>query len=244
MKHLFSWRRITANRHQKASEIHDEKMGFLNILILFLSVYVLAALLLDMFIDLPHEVSRLLILIDDIICLVFLCDFGLRFYRAKNKLRFMRWGWIVLVSSIPTMEYMRAGRAIRLLRILRILRAFRSTRHLIQHVFRSRTRGTLATAAIIAVLTIIFSSISILEVEHDPKSNIKTAEDAIWWSYVTITSVGYADKYPVTTEGRIIAALLMAVGVGLFGTFTAFLASWFVEKTKKEEAHGRKTNSE
>lgn len=244
MKHLFSWRRITANKHQKAGEVHDEKLGFLNILILFLSVYVLVALLLDTFIHLPHEISRLLILIDDIICLVFLYDFCLRFYRAKNKLRFMKWGWIDLVSSIPSLEYMRAGRAIRLLRILRILRAFRSTRHLIQHVFRSRTRGTLATAAIIAILTIIFSSISILEVEHDPHSNIKTAEDAIWWSYVTITSVGYGDKYPVTTEGRIIAALLMAVGVGLFGTFTAFLASWFVEKTKKEDAHGPKKHSE
>ena len=156
----------------------------------------------------------------------------------------MKWGWIDLVSSIPSLEYMRAGRAIRLIRILRILRAFRSTRHLIQHVFKSRTRGTLATAAIIAVLTIIFSSISILEVEHDPESNIKTAEDAIWWSYVTITTVGYGDKYPVTTEGRIIAAILMTVGVGLFGTFTAFLASWFVDKTKKEEAHGPKTKSD
>src|SRR6476659_718430 len=99
MKHLFSWRRITANKHQKASEIHDDKLGFLNILILFLSVYVLAALLLDTFVRLPHEVSRLLILIDDIICLVFLYDFCLRFYRAKNKLRFMKWGWIDLVSS-------------------------------------------------------------------------------------------------------------------------------------------------
>ena len=105
---------------------------------------------------------------------------------------------------------------------------------------RERTQGALTAAAIIAVLMVIFSSIAILQVEDDPSSNIKTAEDAIWWSYVTITTVGYGDRFPVTTEGRIIAALLMTVGVGLFGTFTAFLASWFVGENKKE--HAEETN--
>lgn len=61
--------------------------------------------------------------------------------------------------------------------------------------------------------------------ETAPESNIKTAEDAIWWAFVTITTVGYGDRFPVTTEGRIIAALLMTAGVGLFGTFTGFIAS-------------------
>jgi len=52
---------------------------------------------------------------------------------------------------------------------------------------------------------------------------------------MTFDVFGYGDKFPVTTEGRIIAALLMTVGVGLFGTFTAFLASWFVGENKKEQ---------
>lgn len=212
-----------------------EKLSFLNILILFLSVYVLAVLLLDLFVKLPPEVSRMLTIIDDLICGVFLFDFAQRFYKAENKLKFMKWGWIDLVSSIPTLDYMRAGRALRLIRLLRILRAFRSTKHLVQHIFKRRTQGALTAAAVIGILMVIFSAIAILEVETDPNSNIKTAEDALWWAYVTITTVGYGDKFPVTTAGRIIAALLMTVGVALFGTFTAFLASWFVEKTKKEE---------
>ena len=214
-----------------------EKLGFLNILILFLSIYVLVALMIDTFVKLPPEVSRMLTLIDNIICVVFLFDFVQRFYKAENKLKFMKWGWIDLISSIPTLDFMRAGRALRLIRLLRILRAFRSTKHLVQHIFKSRTQGALTTAAVIAILMVIFSSIAILQVENDPNSNIKTAEDALWWAYVTITTVGYGDKFPVTTEGRIIAALLMTVGVGLFGTFTAFLASWFVEQTKKEDAN-------
>jgi len=89
--------------------------------------------------------------------------------------------------------------------------------------------------AVLAILLIIFSSIGILAIETDPNSNIKTAEDAIWWTYTTITTVGYGDKYPVTTEGRILAMVLMTFGVGLFGTFTAFVASIFVSENKKEK---------
>ena len=90
------------------------------------------------------------------------------------------------------------------------------------------------SVSLFAILMVIFSSIAILQVEDSPESNIKTAEDAVWFSYVTITTVGYGDKYPVTTEGRIIAAVLMTTGVGLFGIFTGFVASWFVEDKREE----------
>ena len=102
----------------------------------------------------------------------------------------------------------------RKIRLLRLIRAFRSTQSFIHHVFKNKAQGTF-TSAILAILLIIFSSIAILQVEKDPASNIRSAEDAIWWAYVTITTVGYGDKYPVTTEGRVIAAVLMTAGVGL-----------------------------
>jgi len=211
-------------------------LGPLNLLVLVLSIYVLGALLIDTFFTLQPEVSKLLSLIDDIICIFFLYDFAVRFYRAENKMEFMRWGWIDLISSIPTLEFFRPGRALRLFRLLRILRAFRSFKHLTSHIFHRRAQGAFTSVAIIAVLMVVFSSIAILQVEDDPTSNIKTAEDAIWWAYVTITTVGYGDRYPVTTEGRIIAAFLMTTGVGLFGTFTGFVASWFVEERQDEHA--------
>lgn len=210
----------------------------LNIIIIVLSIYVLLQLLISSFFRPPHEIAKLLDYIDDAICIVFLVDFMKNFYQAENKLKFMKWGWIDLVSSIPTFGYLRAGRAFKLIRLLRIMRAFRSAKHLINHIYNNKTQGAFTTVAIIAILTIIFSAISILQVETDPESNIKTAEDALWWSYVTVTTVGYGDKFPVTTEGRLIATVLMTVGVGLFGTFTAFLASWFVED--KQEAQNLK----
>ncbi|MEP7148175.1 MAG: ion transporter [Acidobacteriota bacterium] len=207
----------------------ENKLGFINLAVLVLSLYVLGALLIDTFFTLEPEISRLLSLIDDFICVFFLFEFAIRLYRADNKLQFMKWGWIDLLSSIPTLEYFRPGRLFRLFKLFRILRAFRSLKHLSSHVFQKRIQGTFNSVVILAILMLIFSSVAILQVEDDPNSNIKTAEDALWWAYVTITTVGYGDKYPVTTEGRILAAFLMTTGVGLFGTFTGFVASWFVE---------------
>ena len=88
---------------------------------------------------------------------------------------------------------------------------------------------------LITFLLVTFSSLAILMCEREPDSNIKTAEDAIWWSVTTITTVGYGDKYPVTTEGRIIAMILMLSGVGLFGTLSGLVASFFLGAKQAEE---------
>jgi voltage-gated potassium channel len=210
----------------------EHKINFFDLLIIVLSIYVLGALVAETFFTLSHETSRVLSMLDNVICIFFLTDFCVRFYKAESKLKFMKWGWIDLIASIPTFG---AGRGLRLIRLIRILRAFRSITHIVNFIFQNRKHGTFTTVCLLSVLLIIFSSIAILQVENTPNGNIKTAEDAIWWSYVTITTVGYGDKFPVTTGGRIIAAVLMTAGVGLFGTFTGLVSSWFMED-KKEPA--------
>jgi voltage-gated potassium channel len=211
-----------------------------NIIILVLSSYVVIALLVDAFVELPLELSRLLHEIDYIICFFFFIDFLIRFFTAKSKLEYMRWGWIDLISSIPVFDFFLAGRMFRIIQLLRVIRAFRSINLIFKYFFKNKVQGAFTSVGIVAILMIIFSAIGILGVEKDaPGSNIKTAEDALWWSYVTITTVGYGDRYPVTSEGRLIAAALMTVGVGLFGMFTAYVASWFV--VKRDESNAQKT---
>jgi voltage-gated potassium channel len=213
----------------------SEKLSPLNIIILVLSAYVLIALLIDTVFHLPKEISKLLQIIDVFVCCIFLLDFFIRFFKSTNKLEFMKWGWIDLISSVPTIDFLRTGRALRLIRLLRIIKAFRSTKNLVNHLFKNKAEGTFTSVAIIALLLVIFSALAILQVENDPNSNIKTAEDALWWAYVTITTVGYGDRFPVTTEGRIIASLLMTAGVGLFGTFAGYVSSLFLQPNRKEE---------
>lgn len=66
--------------------------------------------------------------------------------------------------------------------------------------------------------------------ENAKDSNIHTYGDAIWWAVVTVTTVGYGDRFPVTAGGRVIAVVLMLVGIGLIGVLTATVASFFVQE--------------
>jgi voltage-gated potassium channel len=84
-----------------------------------------------------------------------------------------------------------------------------------------------------SMILVIFASITMLHVETDPASNIKTPADALWWAFATITTVGYGDKYPITMGGRIVAIVLMVAGVALFATFTGYLSSFFLEPTQQ-----------
>lgn len=213
----------------------EEGVSLFQVVIVIISLYVLVSLIISTFFNLLLEVKQLLDYIDNFICLIFLADFCIRFYNAKSKMQFMKWRWIDLFSSIPTLDMFRAGRLLRLVRILRILRAFRSTKVLLKFVFKKKAHGAFTTASISAVLILIFSSLAILQVETTENGNIKSAEDALWWAFTTITTVGDGDKFPVTTEGRIMGVILMTAGVGLFGVFTGFIASWFVEEHKIED---------
>ena len=73
-----------------------------------------------------------------------------------------------------------------------------------------------------------------MQVEDSPLSNIKSAEDALWWSYTTLTTVGYGDIYPTTTQGRFIAVGLMISGICVLGVISATVAAWFVRITNYE----------
>lgn len=227
----------------QGSETQEEaaQFGFLEITVLVLSVYVLGALFFQTTFHLSPEVNVLLDGLDFVVCLVFLADFCIRFRRAPSKLAFLKWGWIDLVSSIPAFDVLRWGRLVRVIRIIRILRAFRSMKHVIAFLYRNRTKSLAGTAALSAVVLVIFSCIAILAFENEKDSNIKTPFDAIWWASSTITTVGYGDKYPVTVEGKLVAIVLMVAGVGLFGVLTGLFARLFVEPelTKEESDIGK-----
>ena len=105
-------------------------------------------------------------------------------------------------------------------RIFRVLRGVRATKLLVAGVLKRKAENTALVTGLVAILLVVVSSISILHFEAAAaEPNIKTAEDALWWAFATITTVGYGDRFPTTSEGRFVAAILMAAGVALFGYF-------------------------
>lgn len=211
-----------------------EHVGPFQLTILVLSVLALAAIAADALFRLPPEVSRILHGVDLIACGAFFIDFVVRFHAAESKLRFLKWGWIDLIASIPNLDALRVGRFVRVLRILRLIRGVRSLQRLLHLVFSSRRRGGVAAVALSMFLLVVAASIGILFCETAGNSNIKTAGDAVWWSVTTVTTVGYGDHYPVTSSGRLIAIILMFAGVGLFGAMSGIVASLFLGRRERD----------
>ncbi len=92
---------------------------------------------------------------------------------------------------------------------------------------------------IAAAGTLFLGAWLVLLFEENAKgSNIHSYPDALWWAIVTVTTVGYGDRYPVSAGGRAVAVVLMLVGIGLIGVLTATVASVFVKEhtdANKEE---------
>ena len=106
-----------------------------------------------------------------------------------------------------------------------------------------RAGSSLLAAVFLTIVVLQYGSMAILRAEDDAEdANIHTASDALWWSYVTITTVGYGDRYPVTNFGRNIGVVVLTIGVGLFGVLTGFLANLFL--APKRARRGKETDTE
>lgn len=211
-----------------ATKPFSEAPGY-QLFMLVLSLFALAIVGASTLGHLLPETVEILGYADFAVCILFLFDFVVQLAHARNRARyFLTWGWLDLLSSIPLIGVTRYGRVARAFRTIRVLHSLWAAREITRLVMKRRAENAMLVASTLALMLITFASIAILHVENTPDANIKTAQDALWWSMTTITTVGYGDRFPVTREGRMVAILLMTAGVGLFGTFSAFLASWFL----------------
>jgi len=202
-----------------------------NILILILSVISIAQLIAMVLLPYTFETSVFLYL-DLVISVIFLIDFIGDFITSKNKVKFIKFGWIDLLSCIPMM-ILSYGKIVRFVKLFRVIRTIRMFKKESKAIFpHERISMTISVSAVV-LFVIIVSSFLIMLFETQSTCNIKTTGDALWWSVVTITTVGYGDKYPITTGGRIIGALTMFIGVGVFGAVSGIIGSFIIEKCKK-----------
>ena len=216
-------------------EPRHEEVGPYQFVVLVFSLALLAVLAVDFLIRMPVEVARLIRFIDTAVCFLFLGDFVQQLRRAPSKWRFMKWGWIDLLASVPHIDALRWGRVFRVVRIIRLLRGVHSFRGLVSLLLASKARAGVASVFTLGFILVSFSSIGILLTESNAGGNIKTAEQALWWSMVTVTTVGYGDLYPITTAGRVVAAFTMIAGVGMFGAMSGVVASVLLGAPKQAE---------
>jgi voltage-gated potassium channel len=186
---------------------------------------------------LPLPENREIIQICDLVLSgIFLLDFAFRLISATSRRSYLvqQLGWLDFLGSLPFPGW----RLFRLFHVVRVTRLLRQggKRRLWRVIFTDRAGSTLVLVLTLTLVLIEVAATSVLGIEYRSKgSNIQTSSDALWWTYVTIATVGYGDRYPVTDLGRVVGAVTMTAGVVLYGALTAFLANAFVPP---REHHG------
>lgn len=148
-------------------------------------------------------------------------DVGIRLLRTDD-----RWGFVkrhpIEVAAV-ILPLLRPLQALRLMTLLTTFNRFAGSS------LRGKV-GLYLTASVTLIVGV--AALTVLDAERGAGGPIESFGDAVWWSFTTITTVGYGDMYPITTEGRIIAVFLMLGGIAVLGVVTATLATWLLDQIR------------
>ena len=201
-----------------------------------LAFVVLLLLVAEYIIELSPQQLHLIAQLDLIVLLVFALDYIFRVRAAKNKVSYIKGHLIDLVAILPFDSFLRVFRFPVLVEAQTISRIFKLSRFARIAAFTkkifSRATKLLKTNGLHYMMAVTGSIIflgafGILHFEK-PYGNIATFGDALWWSLVTTSTVGYGDMAPVTAGGRILAGVLMLTGIGFLGLMTGSVATYFL----------------
>lgn len=177
------------------------------------------------FVDpIPSSTQTLLNIVQWVSWIAFAADLIFGLYRAKDKKKYlMKHPLEVAAVLLP------------FLRPLRLLRVISFGSLVIQKVAIGRQFAITIKVIITSIFVAYISAVQITIIERGiDGSNIKNFGDGLWWAITTVTTVGYGDRFPTTTEGRFLAVGLMIMGISLMGVITASVASWFVKMGQGE----------
>ncbi|MGK8506918.1 ion channel [Nocardia asiatica] len=164
--------------------------------------------------------------VDVVIWAVFALDFAVRLWLSGNRWRFLRTHPVdLLIVVLPP------------LRPLRLLRAAMLVIGTLNRNTTTRARLAVFVGAS-SILLLLLCSLAFFDAEYGAAdSKIHNFGDALWWSMVSVTTVGYGDVYPVTTEGRLVSLILMTLGIGLISFAIGTTTSWVMDQLKTVEAN-------
>ena len=234
--------------HVPITEQHPRITGLLNsnsyiIVVLILTLFSLAIMGVQFLLPEGSETWKLVNVYNNLSCVFFLIDFAMHMIAEPVKRDYFigQKGYFDLLGSVPSFGFSQYTAILRIFRLSRLFRLRRflnpKNRQLLKNeILNNRGSYAALLTVILAMLVITTGSIFVLFFEsQSPDANITAGGDSVWWSIVTITTVGYGDRYPVTAGGRITAMFVMFSGVGIIGALASILASALIPPPKKAE---------
>ncbi|QPC47811.1 potassium channel family protein [Mangrovibacillus cuniculi] len=167
-------------------------------------------------------------LFDNFVYGLLVIDFAVRFFKSPNKRKFIKQHPLEIIALIPFDALFKAAR---LARLFMIFRLFGLGSRFITPLFSILQTNGLGRILLLTCMMIFLIPIPILYFEP----NISTYEDAIWWAIVTTTTVGYGDISPSSPVGRVLAVILMFLGIGIIGTFTSAVSGYFLQQPESKQ---------
>lgn len=164
--------------------------------------------------------TRLCNLVINLVWVLYSIDYAISLYLAPNRWSWFKSNLILLITMILPMF-----QPLRLLRFVPML-------HMFNRSAGTASRGRISLYAVAVVAMLIYvGALAEYSVEHKaPGATITSFPLSIWWAFVTVTTVGYGDVYPVTLTGRCIAVALMLTGIALIGIVSAMISSWIIDQ--------------
>jgi voltage-gated potassium channel len=232
---------LTTSRHPRITGLLTSNSY--TIVVLILTLFSLAIMAVQFVLPQGTETWTLVNFYNNLTCIFFLIDFALHMIAEPRKRDYFigQKGYFDLLGSVPSFGFSQYTALLRIFRLSRLFRLRRfmnpENRQLLKtEILNNRGSYALLLTVLMAMLVISTASIGVLFSEsYSPDANITTAGDSIWWSIVTITTVGYGDRYPVTLGGRITAVFVMFSGVGIIGALASILASLLIPQPKDKK---------
>ena len=183
--------------------------------------------------DLDPETRKLLRYIEIFSVLIFTIEYFLRIYVAEHKVKFVFsfFGIIDFLAILPfylaigvDLRSLRALRFLRLFRILKLVRYNKAMNHFSRAIKSAKEQILLFI--FITLILIYFAAVGIYYFENEAQpEQFSSIFDSLWWSIITLTTVGYGDVYPITVGGKVFTFFILMIGLGIVAIPTGIISS-------------------
>ncbi len=212
----------------------------------------IAALILESYEELNAKYGRFFYLFEVFSVAIFTVEYLARIWvsdktkedkKERLNFAFSTLGIIDLIAIIPfylPFIFPFDLRIVRILRLFRLLRVFKLGRYskslkTMKYIFKE-TKAELSMTLFVIFVLMILSSTLMYYIEHDEQpAQFASIGDALWWSVVTLTTVGYGDVYPITNMGKLLSGVIALIGIGFVALPTGIISSAFIEKIQSEK---------